>query len=90
MAAITAQFRRLGFGNGSGPSAPIAVLGAIVGLITVLLFIEFVQDPETFFQALMKALGLGSVYAIIDYGVYLIRQEQAARLGKERLARAPG
>ena len=34
------------------------------------------------------AVGITSVYAIIDYGVYLIKQEQLARLEKERPARA--
>ena len=36
------------------------------------------------------AVAATSVYAIIDYGVYLIKQEQLARLEKERPARVRG
>ncbi len=47
----------------------------ISGLLLVLvpfLFLQLANDPAVFFQTLMKALGLGSVYAIVALGFVLI------------------
>jgi branched-chain amino acid transport system permease protein len=51
---------------------PLVFLGAALVPITILLLIEAVTDPSQFFQTLMKALALGSVYAIIALGFVLI------------------
>ncbi len=70
MAAVTATFKKITDDplKNAGPIALIAVLG----FLGILLFIELVQDPEVFFGALMKSLGLGSVYALIALGFVLI------------------
>lgn len=39
---------------------------------------------------LILAVGIASLYAIIDYGMFLIRQDQLSQVGKERLARSRG
>ncbi|HWM22288.1 MAG TPA: branched-chain amino acid ABC transporter permease [Ilumatobacteraceae bacterium] len=51
---------------------PLLFLGAALVPITILLIIEAITDPTQFFQTLMKALALGSVYAIIALGFVLI------------------
>ena len=51
---------------------PLLFLLAALVPVTVLLVIELFQDPSVFFQTLMKALALGSVYAIIALGFVLI------------------
>src|SRR5688572_5837318 len=51
---------------------PLVFLGAALVPIMILLLIEAVTDPSQFFQTLMKALALGSVYAIIALGFVLI------------------
>ncbi len=51
---------------------PLLFLGAAMVPVTVLLIIELFQDPTVFFETLMKALALGSVYAIIALGFVLV------------------
>ncbi len=51
---------------------PLLFLGAAMVPVTVLLIIELIQDPTVFFETLMKALALGSVYAIIALGFVLV------------------
>ncbi len=53
-------------------NAPVIALGVVVGIATVFLATQAVKDPAVFFQAFMKALGLGSVYALIALGFVLI------------------
>ncbi len=50
----------------------VVLLGLVLGVATVFLLTQAVKDPAIFFQALMKAFGLGSVYAIIALGFVLI------------------
>ena len=58
---------------------PLLFLGAAMVPVTVLLIIELIQDPTVFFQTLMKALALGSVYAIIALGFVLDLQGDTDR-----------
>ena len=51
---------------------PLLFLGAAMVPVAVLLIIELIQDPTVFFETLMKALALGSVYAIIALGFVLV------------------
>jgi branched-chain amino acid transport system permease protein len=51
---------------------PLLFLGAAMVPVTILLIVELIQNPSVFFQTLMKALALGSVYAIIALGFVLI------------------
>ena len=51
---------------------PLVFLGAALVPVTILLIVELFQDPWVFFQTLMKALALGSVYAIIALGFVLV------------------
>ena len=55
-------------------------------LVTLLVLIFWPSYAAPF----ILLVGITAVYAIIDYGVFLIRQEQYTRLEKERLARAEG
>ncbi len=54
-------------------------------LVTLLVLIFW----PTYAAPFILVVGITAVYAVIDYGVFLIRQEQYTRLEKERLARAP-
>ena len=51
---------------------PLIFLTAALVPVTILLIIELIQNPSIFFQTLMKALALGSVYAILALGFVLI------------------
>lgn len=47
----------------------------LIGLIapaTIFLILQVINDPSLFFQTFMKAVGLGSVYAIVALGFVLI------------------
>ncbi len=68
MTAVTARLRQFDAERHTG----IAIIGLIVGIFTVFLLTQAIKDPDIFFQALMKALGLGSVYALIALGFVLI------------------
>jgi branched-chain amino acid transport system permease protein len=66
----TVAVRRGGFDwQKQGPL--IAVSVAIVA-IGVFLVVQLFRNPDLFFQTLMKALGLGAVYALIALGFVLI------------------
>jgi branched-chain amino acid transport system permease protein len=51
---------------------PLLFLAAALVPVMILLIIELFQDPSVFFQTLMKALALGSFYAILALGFVLI------------------
>ena len=51
---------------------PLVFLGAALVPVTIFLIVQLFQDPWEFFQTLMKALALGSVYAILALGFVLI------------------
>ncbi len=52
--------------------APQAFLVGLLGVLGLFGLVQLVRDPELFFQTFMKALGLGSVYALIALGFVLI------------------
>jgi branched-chain amino acid transport system permease protein len=51
---------------------PLVFLFAVMVPVTIFLIVQLFQDPWEFFQTLMKALALGSVYAILALGFVLI------------------
>lgn len=53
-------------------SRGVAAITAIIVAGGVFLLVQAVKDPWIFFQALMKSLGLGAVYALIALGFVLI------------------
>ena len=63
--------------------------GKVTTFFQLLTLLALIFWPR-FVPLLILVVGVTSVYAIIDYGMYLIRQEQLSHTGKERLARARG
>lgn len=63
--------------------------GKVTTFFQLLTLLALIFRPELV-PLLVLAVGITSVYAIIDYGVYLIKQEQLTRLEGKRTARARG
>lgn len=51
---------------------PLIAFWMVMAATTIFLVVQLFNDPELFFQTLMKALALGSVYALIALGFVLI------------------
>jgi branched-chain amino acid transport system permease protein len=68
---------------------PLLFLGAALVPVTIFLIVQLFQDPWEFFQTLMKALALGSVYAILALGFVLIfKATQTVNFSQGALAMA--
>ena len=90
---------RTGLGRVSGSSHPggrsslvMRVVGAAAVLaVTMFGAFQLARDPVLFFQTFMKAIGLGSVYALIALGFVLIfKATQTVNFAQGALAAAGG
>lgn len=63
--------------------------GKVTTFFQFLTLLALIFRPEVV-PLFILVVGIASVYAIIDYGVYLIKQDQLARLEPEQPARARG